>query len=180
MGEAMHPVADGSENSPTMNIHELQFDGGMLQRGFWLYVWEITPPSREPLYYVGRTGDSSSTNAQSPFNRMGQHFGFAENSSMVRNHLSGRSIRPEDCHFKLVALGPIESESIAVDRAEHDKRRDTVAAMEKALAIAMTDAGYCVMNDVKSRKVLNQAIFSLVLEHFSKYLPKLRTASPSE
>jgi len=61
--------------------------GGILQRGFWLYVWEVTPADKAPLYYVGRTGDSSSTNAQSPFNRMGQHLGFAKNSNMLRRHL---------------------------------------------------------------------------------------------
>ena len=62
-------------------IHEVRFEGGILQRGFWLYVWEVTPADQAPLYYVGRTGDSSSTNAQSPFNRMGQHLGFAKNSN---------------------------------------------------------------------------------------------------
>jgi hypothetical protein len=46
-------------------------DGRTLQRGFWLYVWEVTTPNGAKLLYVGRTGDSSSINAQSPFNRMG-------------------------------------------------------------------------------------------------------------
>jgi hypothetical protein len=46
---------------------EVRSDGGILQRGFWLYVWEITPPQGEALYSVRRTRDSSSTNAQSPF-----------------------------------------------------------------------------------------------------------------
>jgi hypothetical protein len=55
----------------------------------------------------------------------------------------------------LVALGPLEQESEAVERTEHDKRRDVVAAMEKALAGAMRDAGYRVMNDVRSRKELD-------------------------
>ena len=40
-------------------------DGAMLRRGFWLYVWEITTPNGEKVLYVGRTGDSSSPNAQS-------------------------------------------------------------------------------------------------------------------
>ena len=43
-----------------------------LERGFWLYVWVIDGAG-DTLHYVGRTGDSSSSNAQSPFNRMGQH-----------------------------------------------------------------------------------------------------------
>jgi hypothetical protein len=47
----------------TAKLHELSFGGGLLERGFWLYVWEISPPQGPALYYVGRTGDSSSTNA---------------------------------------------------------------------------------------------------------------------
>jgi hypothetical protein len=154
-------------------LHELQFDGSVLRRGFWLYVWEVTPPREAPLYYVGRTGDSSSTNAQSPFNRMGQHLGFAENSSMLRKHLGHHQIEPETCSFRLIALGPLEQESEAVERAEHDARRDVVAAMEKALARAMRDAGYRVMNEVKSRKALDAERFNDVLTAFSGKFPAL-------
>ena len=28
----------------TATTHELTFNGGLLERGFWLYVWEITTP----------------------------------------------------------------------------------------------------------------------------------------
>jgi hypothetical protein len=59
----------------TPTTHVFSFDGKLLQRGFWLYVWEITAADHEVFYYVGRTGDSSSPNAQSPFNRMSQHLG---------------------------------------------------------------------------------------------------------
>lgn len=59
--------------------HCLDFDGRILQCGFWLYVWKITPRTGPAFHYVGRTGDSSSFNAQSPFNRMGQHLGFKKN-----------------------------------------------------------------------------------------------------
>ena len=78
----------------TSDLREVKFNGGILQRGFWLYVWEVTPLGGKALYYVGRTGDSSSTNAQSPFNRMGQHLGFARNSNMLRRHLSSLEAAP--------------------------------------------------------------------------------------
>ncbi len=42
----------------------VQFDGAFLRRGFWLYVWEVTVPNGATIVYVGRTGDSSSPNAQ--------------------------------------------------------------------------------------------------------------------
>ena len=158
-------------------LHELQFDGSVLRRGFWLYVWEVTPVGQTPLYYVGRTGDSSSTNAQSPFNRMGQHLGFAENSNMLRKYLGHHQLEPETCAFRLVALGPLEQESEAVERAEHDKRRDVVAALEKALAGAMRDAGYRVMNEVSSRKALDLKRFNDVLMAFAAKFPALKRAA---
>jgi hypothetical protein len=155
-------------------LHELQFDGSVLRRGFWLYVWEITPAGQPPLYYVGRTGDSSSTNAQSPFNRMGQHLGLGEKSNMLRKHLGKHQIEPEICAFRLVALGPLEQESEAVERTEHDKRRDVVAAMEKALAAAMREVGYQVMNEVSSRKSLDLERFRDVLRAFAEKFPLLK------
>jgi hypothetical protein len=51
------------------------------------------------MLYVGRTGDSSSPDAQSPFNRMGQHLAFAKNRSMLRNHLQGRDVSPVSARF---------------------------------------------------------------------------------
>ena len=159
-------------------LHELRFNGSVLRRGFWLYVWEVTPEGQAPVHYVGRTGDSSSTNAQSPFNRMGQHLGFAANSSMLRQHLTKLRLEPEACSFRLVALGPLEQESEAVERAEHDRRRDVVAAMEKALAGAMKDVGYRVMNKVHSRKTLDTARFGDVLTAFADKFPRLNSLAP--
>jgi hypothetical protein len=156
-----------------MVLHELQFGGSVLRRGFWLYIWEVTPVGGTPLYYVGRTGDSSSTNAQSPFNRMGQHLGFAKNSNMLRKYLGHHQLEPEACAFRLVALGPLEQESEEVGRAEHDKRRDIVAALEKALAGAMRDAGYRVMNKVSSLKALDRERFNDVLVAFAEKFPAL-------
>jgi len=74
------------------DLFSISFDGGILKRGFWLYVWEVTAPNGARLYYVGRTGDSSSTNAQSPFNRMSQHLGFARASNALRRHLEEQTL----------------------------------------------------------------------------------------
>ncbi len=157
-------------------IHEIHFGGDILQRGFWLYVWEVTGEGHAPLYYVGRTGDSSSTNAQSPFNRMGQHLGFAENSNMLRRHLAKNGVVPESCVFRLIAVGPIEKEPESRSRREYDRRRDVVAAMEKALAELLASVGLKVMNTVKSRKPLEEARFAQVRAAFAGALPQLATA----
>jgi hypothetical protein len=151
--------------------HAISFDGAILSRGFWLYVWEITTAGGQKLYYVGRTGDSSSANAQSPFNRMGQHLGFNANSNVLRRHLACKGVSPEESTFHLVAHGPIQEE--AVTDEEHYIHRDNVAAMEMALAEAMTTAGYSVINSVKSKKTLDDEIFLKVLLEFTKHFPLL-------
>lgn len=165
------------EMKSVTDLYEVRFDGGILQRGFWLYVWEVTPPQGVSLFYVGRTGDSSSTNAQSPFNRMGQHLGFAKNSSMLRRHLDSYKVELERCSFRLVAVGPIHEESIADTRHEHDARRDVVAAMEKALAVHMKAAGYEVMNKVNCRKTLDAVRFAKVSAVFARAFPALVSSS---
>lgn len=150
---------------------ELSFDGFILRRGFWLYIWEITTPAGEGLYYVGRTGDSSSLKAQSPFNRLGQHLGFAKASNALRRQLQTANVNAEDCTFRFVAHGPILLE--ASDLGSHRERRDITAAMEKALADAMSIAGYRVLNDVHCKKVLNESQFQLVLDAFASRFPLL-------
>ena len=173
-------MARGSQvgDGVPLAIHEIHFGGDILQRGFWLYVWEVTGEGHAPLYYVGRTGDSSSTNAQSPFNRMGQHLGFAENSNMLRRHLVKNRVVPESCFFRLIAVGPIEREPKSHSRREYDRRRDVVAAMEKALADLLTSWGFNVMNSVKCRKPLDEARFAEVRAAFAGALPQLAAAGP--
>jgi hypothetical protein len=151
--------------------YQFNFSGGLLQRGFWLYVWEITRPKGAKLYYVGRTGDSSSLNAQSPFNRMGQHLGFAENSNMLRRYLEAHYIETERCSFHLAAYGPILGE--VKDEKGHRNRRDFIAALEKALEEAMREAGYDVMNRVHCRIELNPQAFAQVRAAFATHFKKL-------
>lgn len=161
----------------TASTHELEFHGGILQRGFWLYVWKITLPDGATLHYVGRTGDSSSVNAQSPFARMGQHLGFAKNSNMLRRHLQEHHGSPDGCVFHLVAHGPILEET--KDREGHNERRDIIAAMEKALAEDMTAAGYTVMNTVRCRKSLNVDQYTQIRTAFASQFPALGSGSVS-
>lgn len=158
--------------------YAITFGGGLLQRGFWLYVWAVTTANGEQLLYVGRTGDSSSSNAQSPFNRMGQHLGFARNSSMLRNHLESRNVDPEQCTFRLIAHGPILHE--AANTETHQKHRDVIAAMERQLAEDLADAGYVVMNAVASSKPLDRKAYEQVRAAFAHDLPRLWLRTPQQ
>jgi hypothetical protein len=158
--------------------HELTFTGSLLERGFWLYVWEITTPENNHLHYVGRTGDSSSSNAQSPFNRMGQHLGSNPLESMLRNHLKNRDLLAEKCHFRLIAHGPILNQ--AANREEHIASRDIIAGLEKALGEALIKSGYDVLNTVKCRKPLNKTLWDEVRGAFAQHFPALKPLTGKE
>ncbi len=107
-------------------------DGGMLRRGFWLYVWEITTPSKDKVLYVGRAGDSSSPNAQSLFHRMGQNLETLPTSSMVRNNLEKRGVDPVDCKFRMVGRGPVFEEPVTKTMEAHKPVRNHRRVGEEA------------------------------------------------
>jgi hypothetical protein len=148
-------------------------DGAMLRRGFWLYVWEITSPNGDKLLYVGRTGDSSSPNAQSLLNRMGQNLGTLASSSMVRNNLENRDVDPAECKFRMVGRGPVFDEPATKSMDAHKPIRDQVAALEKRLAEDLKAVGYDVMNTVRSRAVLDEALYEQVRGAFAEEFPGL-------
>ena len=156
---------------------ELNFNGELLERGFWLYIWEIKTAKKKYLYYVGRTGDSSSINAQSPFNRMGQHLSVNNKGNVLRRHLEGKNIDPETCSFRLIAHGPILKEAKTND--QHKKRRDSIAAMEKALADEMTASGYDVINTVKCRMKLDVNNYAPVRAAFALHFKMLGSGKPN-
>jgi len=95
--------------------------------------------------YVGRTGDSSSANAGSPFNRIGNHLDFrpnAKGNALTRN-LRQIDIDPSQCMFEMIAIGPVFPE--VPDFASHRPLRDQVAALEKGLAEVLRLRGYSVI-----------------------------------
>ncbi|NMH60319.1 hypothetical protein [Alteromonas ponticola] len=109
--------------------YKMKFSGQVLERGFWLYVWKICYESNS-YFYVGRTGDSSSPNAASPFNRIGQHLDFrmnAKGSSMAKR-LKQAGIDPVRSEFEMIALGPFFEEQS--DFEAHKPKRDFMATLE--------------------------------------------------
>ena len=158
--------------------------GPMLQRGFWLYVWQVETPKGEMLY-VGRTGDNSSPHATAPYTRMGQHLGFQKTQNALRKQLKKRDVEPEECHaFHLISHGPIypevekrDSDTREVLMERHMPPRNLVGAMEKALAEALASAGYDVLNEVKWSHPFDEAVWATVREAFSEHFPKLKGAA---
>lgn len=156
--------------------------GAMLQRGFWLYVWRVETPKGEMLY-VGRTGDNSSPHATAPYTRMGQHLGFAENQNALRKHLKRHNIEPEECgSLQLIAHGPVHGEIIRTTGTRDDwmkahiPLRNTVGAMEKALADDLCSAGYTVLNTVNCKWALDSAAWLPVRAAFAQEFPKLQSS----
>ncbi len=157
------------------STHELTFPGAMTQRGLWLYVWKITSGDGNEFLYVGRTGDSSSLYTSSPFARMGQHLNPKGNANTLHRHLTkcGIGVNPEECaEFKMFAHGPLflepEEDGTKDKEDEFRRRRDIVAALEKALADALRCGGYCVLNTVHSKKPLCIACWNDVRRAFAR------------
>lgn len=128
------------------------------------------------MVYVRRTGDNSSPNAQSPFNRMGQHLGNSESSNTLRKHLTRRGIDPAACDLRLVAYGPILDEAPDRDMDEHKVRRNTVGALEKRLADELSGAGYDVLNPVRCTWELDTGLWVEVQAVFAGEFPRLAAA----
>jgi len=147
-----------------LTSQHLSFSGPLLERGFWLYVWEIRGVS-EVIYYVGRTGDSSSANASSPFNRVGKHFDIrpnAKGNSLIRR-LRERGLKPERCVYKMIAVGPLFTEQPTFEK--HKPFRDTVATLEHALAENLRSRGKAVVGSHHPSAPLDKALFDKVLQN---------------
>lgn len=124
--------------------YQMSFQGEVLQRGFWLYVWEIISGSKRYIY-VGRTGDSSSAHAASPFNRIGQHLDFRDNAkgNSLAKRLKEVDVNPRTSNFRMLALGPFFPEQATFD--EHRPYRDQMATFEFELANYLKTEGYNVL-----------------------------------
>lgn len=160
--------------APLPNLYKLEFDGTVLVRGFWLYVWEIVVGDGTTLHYVGKTGDKASGVSQSPFDRLSKHLGYNHNNNALRRHLGNEGLDPERCRFRFRAYGPLfGSES----RKTHGELCDVASGLESALANAMVAAGYPVINIVNCRMLVDPEQFATVRAAFAVHFDKLGGAA---
>jgi hypothetical protein len=153
-------------------LYQLSLPGAMLARGFWLYVWEVTTASGDRWLYVGRTGDSSSPNAQSPFSRLSQHLSQNPKSNALRRNLLRAGVDADSCSsFDLYCYGPVLPE--CSDMEQHGPSRDRMAGLEKGLRDALHAAGYRVLNDIKSRHPIDESLMLGVLKAFASRFSRL-------
>lgn len=164
-----------------MKSHSLTFSGALIERGFWLYVWHVQCDGRT-IVYVGRTGDSSSCNAASPFNRLGQHLDVRKSASanMLLRQMRNRNMDPTAATYRLACVGPIFSETGNWD--EHEILRNRVAAMEAALGRHMKDGddqvgfpgrGYDVVGQTQSKHPLDRLLWQQVIAQLAPQLDAL-------
>ena len=149
-------------------LHKINFDGALLERGFWLYVWKITY-GNNVCFYVGRTGDASSPNASSPFRRMGMHFDLKPHATAncIIKQLRRKRIDPANCSYSLLAYGPIFPEQKNMN--DHKLYRDRVAALEAELAHSIkNELGYEVMGEHPKRKPFDNSLFAELWGRFRK------------
>ena len=127
-----------------INSCVMEFDGEVLERGFWLYVWEILY-GQEKYIYVGRTGDSSSPNASSPFSRIGQHLDFLENAkgNSLAKRLKEAGVDPKKSRFRMLALGPFFPEQGSFEA--HKPYRDQMATFEYETAAYLREMRFNVL-----------------------------------
>ena len=152
-----------------MESYVSKFSGRLLDRGFWIYVWRIRS-NADVVLYVGRTGDSSSPNAASPFGRLSQHLDLRDNATantLVRN-LRGRGLDPTECDFEMLAIGPLYPEQATLD--EHYPFRDRTAVLESELAAHLRQAGHIVLGTHPRRGDYDTAFFIEIRRQVEAFL----------
>ena len=160
-----------------MEVCRMEFSGKLLKRGFWLYVWDIKQDQRHRLY-VGRTGDSSSPHASSPFRRIGQHLDPSVNAkgNALGRQLKTAGIDPEKCTFEMTAIGPIFEEQASLH--EHLPYRDKTAALERALADELRGRGYEVLGSHPKNGAVDYPLFEQVIERLNRAFPPQNGSKP--
>lgn len=144
----------------------------MLKRGFWLYVWIITLTGDRTVHYVGRTANSSSPHAQSPFGRISGHLGSNQNSSALQRNLTKHAIEFNQCiRLEVVAHGPLHDE--VNNMGAHTPLRDKMHALERDLCNAMKGAEYEVLNQVVCKTPTDEAACGTVRNAFAKRFERL-------
>ncbi len=66
----------------------------------------------------------------------------------MRNQIRKEGLNPEECSFRMVAVGPIFDEQPGLKK--HKRFRDITAALERDLAQHLKDRGYKVLGNHSS------------------------------
>lgn len=163
------PVRDMAQlrQQSTMKVHRVSFHGGLLERGFWLYA-SLLRSGGDKVVYVGRTGDSSSKFAASPFSRLSQHLDVrpGATANMLLRQVRNLGWDPLTCEYELVAFGPIFPEQESLE--EHRVKRDVIAPLETALATLFRKRGFNVVGSHGKQRDTDPRLLRQVERAFHK------------
>ena len=156
-------------SAKTVQSYVVSFDGRLLDRGFWLYVWRVRASNRE-VWYVGRTGDNPSHNAASPFGRLSQHLDLrpAATANMLVRNLRGCGMNASKCTFRLLSIGPLFPEQDTLEK--HKPLRDKTALLEAELAEFVRSTGRTVIGKHPRRGAFDHRLFTQVKRRVNDFL----------
>lgn len=148
----------------------LSFDGAMLTRGFWLYVWEITNKDGRVVHYLGKTGVKHTRMIPSAYTVASFQLGHSANNNALRRHLESVGLDPGQCSFRFHAYGPVFDTS---SKKTHGEQYDIMAGLETGLSDALLKAGYDLLNPLNRRMPVDETLFAQVRRVLSETLPRL-------
>jgi len=128
-----------------MDSFEIKFSGKVLERGFWLYVVQMTNPKNQRFFYVGMTGDSAALKAAALFVRLGRHLDVKENAmgnTLFRAIKNEKKLLPFLYQLDFEIIGFYLSPE---NEKAHRKIRGEISHMEDKLHKDLKDGGYEVL-----------------------------------
>ena len=149
-----------------MPTYVAEIPSAMAELGVWLYVLSVDSPKSE-LLYVG------TTDTRNPLTRMGDHL--AEPAYNPNRQVFEKYGTPlEECaRIRLVAHGPLFPVG---DGRGRDLQVYIAETLEKALADALAESGYCVVNNPQNRQPPELGLWAEVLGAFAAHFPGLNRA----
>src|SRR5271169_615946 len=128
-------------------LHHVAFPPQILPLGFWLYISTIGLRSGADAYYVGMTGDTGSSVAQSPFSRAAAHLGSNTKNNTLSRYLQKRGFKPDECAaLDFFTCGPLYQSTVPSDPEAYRAMRGKVAALEKKLYLTLESHGLELLN----------------------------------
>ncbi|MFH5880880.1 hypothetical protein [Liberiplasma polymorphum] len=150
-----------------MNDYEFNFNGVLLNKGFWIYCYKITTRENQLFYYIGRTGDNKEFQVGSPLKRLFAHFGDNKNSNALKTNMIKNDLSLEDCDYHFYAFGPYFG--FPNTKEEHIHSRDYVSTIEKLLAEKLKESGFNVLGTHQMRNPFKMDnIFNEINRIFAK------------
>ena len=118
----------------TAKVTHVKLPPELLERGFWIYVWQIGLPNGGTVHYVGMTGDTGSYKAQSPFKRITDHLGFNERGNPLRRYLKANGAEPE---MPIAGFFCLWANRNSAGQEQYREERGKVAALERSLCLLL-------------------------------------------